>query len=337
MSLKSVFWASMRLLLFYVYAEWKPLVLTREQSRRLKQNIPKLLKIWNDKMYNPKERIWDLKRRIRVNTYTSQKPLSVNLLSEQAPNLLCMPPPEMAQSLMVPAKRALDHLFGHILDANSKLIHGLPFQVNHTLIQDYKSRGLVYFPNNSLHEYETEGRCVLPMQFRQFLRSDSKSIVIDRLWAIYQKHIIANLLLANDLDMSHYDAIENFVNEHGTLYVLKYKAGTGIWMHIDNLLRSDATVYTIGIGRDVIYDMAPIIKQQRDACIFRTHQKEGTMMVLDGDARYKWAHGIPHDRSKKNGTKYTIILRLFHHEALTEYVGKCHELQTEMYSMRHSS
>jgi hypothetical protein len=113
-------------------------------------------------------------------------------------------------------------------------------------------------------------------------------------------------------------------------------------LHIDNLLRCDATVFTVGVGRDVVYDMAQVLDSnpREGPTILRSSNPEGTMMVLDGESRYKWAHGIPCSTQSKGGrdsvkkqTKYTLILRLLHHEELSREIGICKEIGTKMYTM----
>ena len=52
---------------------------------------------------------------------------------------------------------------------------------------------------------------------------------------------------------------------NGMLYLLKYAPSYGIWMHIDNVLRSGANVFTIGVGRDVTHDVVQVIPEASDA------------------------------------------------------------------------
>jgi hypothetical protein len=105
----------------------------------------------------------------------------------------------------------------------------------------------------------------------------------------------------------------------------------GFGLHIDNVLRADATVFTIGVGRPVVYDMTRVLGRNKgdEVCIIRSSNPEGTMMVLDGEARYKWAHGIP----THNGFKYTLVIRLANTARPVRPIGKCIELNTEMYSI----
>ena len=313
--------------------EWQLVKLSVRQKQQLDLNIEKLTSKWQKKQYNCKERIWDVKRKIRFKTYLSQ--IHTGVTASRIPShLYFVQAPSKALSLLVQTKLALDFLFRHILDVNSAYVEMMHHEKEHYVTQ-YKSRGLVYFPNNDLDDYERHGRCTTPDLFRQFLRSNSRLRVVDEFWAQYMEVILQHLTGSENISDEQRTDLENIINEHGMLYLLKYEPGTGIWMHIDNLLRSDATVFTVGIGRSVVYDATEIIGRdtQEQISLLRTCNPEGTMMVMDGSARYEWAHGVPYDRKKRNGTKYTIILRLFHHEKLSKYIGKCVELDADMFTM----
>ena len=304
-----------------------------KQGQHLDLDIESLAVDWQDKQYNSKERIWDVKRRIRLKTYLSQKHQK-GIATDIPSHLLCVHAPDKAKSLLGQTKRALDFLFAHILDVNSTYVEMMHHEKEHYVAR-YKDRGLVYFPTNTTHDYERHGRCTTPASFRAFLQSDQRFRVIDDFWAQYMEIILQHLVGSENITDTQRADLENIINEQGTLYLLKYESGAGIWMHIDNLLRSDSTVFTVGIGRNVVYDATRIIGREKESPIslLRTHNPEGTMMVMDGAARYEWAHGVPYDSKKRNGTKYTIILRLFHHEKLSRYVGKCVELDADMYTM----
>jgi len=54
----------------------------------------------------------------------------------------------------------------------------------------------------------------------------------------------------------------------------------------DNLRRSDATVFTVGVGREVVYDMTTVIdrKKSQEVSMIRSCNPEGTIIVLDEEA-----------------------------------------------------
>jgi hypothetical protein len=59
--------------------------------------------------------------------------------------------------------------------------------------------------------------------------------------------------------------------------------GNGMWMQIDKLRRSDVTVFTVGVGREVVYDITRVIdrKKGQELSMIRSNNAEGTMVVLD--------------------------------------------------------
>ena len=312
---------------------WHHVQLGEKHASHLNLDIRALEKKWIKLNYNCKERIWDLKRRIRIKTWLSQKRVG-GTVTDIPPHVMCVNAPAKAKSLLPQTQQALDFLFSHILDSNSQFVEMMNHEKEY-YISSYKNRGLVYFPTNKLHDYELHGRCVSPAQFRAFLRSDPRLEVIDDFWAEYMKIIYRHLIGSRSITEEQRVELEEIINDQGTLYLLKYEPGAGIWMHIDNLLRSDSTVFTVGIGRRVIYDMTRVIGRQkgRPVSLIRSNKPEGTMMVMDGAARYEWAHAVPYGGKKRNGTKYTIILRVFHHERLSRFVRKCKALDVDMYTM----
>jgi hypothetical protein len=69
--------------------------------------------------------------------------------------------------------------------------------------------------------------------------------------------------------------------------------GNGMWIHIDNLRRSDATVFTVGV--EVVYDITRVIdrKKGQEVSMIRSSNPEGTIVVLDEGTWYKWGHAVP--------------------------------------------
>ncbi len=68
-----------------------------------------------------------------------------------------------------------------------------------------------------------------------------------------------------------------------------------MWMQIDKLRRSDVTVFTVGVGREVVYDITRVIdrKKGQELSMIRSNNAEGTMVVLDEEVWYKWGHVVP--------------------------------------------
>ena len=256
-------------------------------------------------------------------------------------HLKAMHPPFEALKLFAETKTAMDFLFSHLLNVNSKWA-ALAGHPKEKYIGYFKENGMVAFPTNPTSDFEVEGRIAAPSVLRQILQSDPRLRVIDQLWSIYEDKIVQHLAGTEKVEPRVRARIKKHIDEKGELELLKYAPGTGLWLHMDNLLRCDASIFAVGIGRDVVYDMARVIERKpgKGPSIVRTSNPEGTMIVLDGESRYKWAHGVPtYQKSygrrevEKKLPKYSFLLRLYHHEDLSREVGFCKEIGAKMYTM----
>lgn len=320
--------------------EWHEIILTTEQQNT-KIDMPALLLRWTEHNYSSQQRVWDLKELIRFKTYIEQPYTTTHPVQDIPSNLVYLQtPPEAIKTLGV-TKSALDFLFSHLLDINSEFRALLQKPKNNFII-DNKEDGFAIFNFNHTKEYEKNGRVSTPNELRQFLRSETQLKPIDDFWSKYMDIIVRNLAQSAQVTDSERARIESLIDHHGDLCIMRYSEGCGMPMHIDNLLRSDATVFTVGLGRDVVYDVMRVIGRENNdqLSIIRSCQPEGTMMVLDGEARYKWGHSIPYSHSRTNKsshnndhTKYTIILRIFHTSGLSHNIGRCGEIGADMYSI----
>lgn len=316
--------------------EWKHIALTEEQKKHRMPDIKELVKQWEISNSTPKDRVWDLKKMIKVQTYAEQ-PCILTPVDDTPANLVCMPPPADAKEMLLETKLALDLFFSHVADSNSKFAAQLHHERDNYVVNLAKA-GFTIFNFNSTKDYEKHGRVSSPKEIRAFLQSTPEFKVIDDFWSTYMSVLVEHFAATTKLQRSD---IESLINDHGDFCIIKYRPGFGLYMHIDNLLRSDATVFTVGLGRKVVYDMTRVIGREPgepgdSMSIIRSSNPEGTMMVLDGEARYKWGHAIPYSTGK-DGVKYTIILRLFHTPELSQVVGECAELRTTMYSTTSST
>jgi len=315
--------------------QYQKIELTDEQRQKLTINMSSLLQYWNKNNFSTTERVWSLKTKVRMNTYMSQRTID-EPVDDIPKNLFCMHPPPEAIELLSKTKTSLDFFFSHLLNMNSKF-SALQDHPRANYVREFAKTGLVLFPSNKTKEYELHGQCARPSEFRRLLQSEPKLRVIDQLWSIYQDKIIHHLAGTENVPQRLRARIEELIDEYGDLALLKYAPGVGLWMHLDNLLRSDATVFAVGLGREVVYDMTRVLGQNPDEepSILRSYNPEGTMMVLDGESRYKWAHGVPGNGQSNavKKTKYSVILRLFHHEELSRDIGYCKEIKTSMYTM----
>jgi hypothetical protein len=311
--------------------EWRHIALTAKQRETLDAvKMEDLVPSWEERNYSTIDRVWDLKRHIHFDTHIQQEYTSAQV-QDIPSNLVCVHPTDEARQLLPDTKVALDALFQDIQATNTKLSTYLHHK-NKKFVVDHSKDGFVIFNFNYTKDYETHGRVASPNEMRHFLQSCPRFAKIDAFWSKYMDIITQHFTGSAQVSPEERVKIESLINEHGDLCIMKYNPGMGMFMHIDNLLRSDATVFTIGLGRDVVYDMTRVIgrKSDEDVSILRSSNPEGTMMVLDGEGRYKWGHSIPFTT---NGVKYTIILRLFHNKQLSRVIGKCEELNTDMFTM----
>ena len=316
--------------------QWKYITLTTEQRNLRLPDMKELVKKWQISNYTPSERVWDLKEQIKVQTYAEQA-CTLEPVHDTPANIVCMPAPVDAKVILLETKLALDLFFSHVADTNSKFAAQLHHARNNYVVNLEKA-GFTIFNFNPTKDYEKHGRVSSPKEIRAFLQSTPEFKVIDDFWSTYMCVLVEHFAATTKLQRSD---IESLINDHGDFCIIKYRPGFGLYMHIDNLLRSDATVFTVGLGRKVVYDMTRVIGREPgepgdSMSIIRSSNPEGTMMVLDGEARYKWGHAIPYSTGK-DGVKYTIILRLFHTPELSQVVGECAELRTTMYSTTSST
>ena len=313
--------------------EWRYIVLDNEQRHKLSAvKVKELVKSWTERT-PAGHRVWALRAAFKhVKTYIEQEEMETNV-RDIPQGLVCMHTPQEAVTLLPAVKVALHSLFENIQENDQKIGEYLQHK-RPTYIFDRSDMGYIVWNYNSTTDYENNGRLSAPREMLSFLRSVPEFEVIDQFWSVYMKIIakhFSGVVNPTSKDIAH---IENLMSEHGDMCIIKYNEGSGMHLHIDNLLRSDATVFTVGVGRDVVYDVSHVLGREacEDVSIMRSRNPEGTMMLLDGEARYKWLHGIPFSHGQ-NGVKYTILISLFHTAGLTRPIGKCIEFNTDMYSV----
>jgi hypothetical protein len=294
----------------FTIPQWRYIVLTEEQRNKLeKVDVQQLVTSWERDNLPPADRVYFLKIGMQVSTFIEQKEdLQRIVLDIDMPKgLVCMQTPPDAKKILNDTNVALGLLFEH-----------LQFPKN-------KTSGLTIFDRFNIHSPVAK-----PSAIRNFLKSHQKFEVIDRFWSVYMKKLARYFCRSADVTP---DQIEQLMSDNCDMSILKYDDLDGFFMHIDGLVKRDATVFTVGVGRDVVYDMTRAIgRDPQEVSIIRSSNPEGTMMLLDGESRYKWAHGVPGSHTH-NGVKYTIIMRLYHTAGLVRPIGKCTELNTEMYSI----
>lgn len=164
-----------------------------------------------------------------------------------------------------------------------------------------KERGLTFSPSNTPQQFTRHGKAMDVEKFKDILSMKYRplSIIVSKI-ENQLKHLLK-------LDQ------KSFENE-ATVTFVKYESKKGLWMHIDNVLRSNGLVCSVGVGPHVVYDMAPTLLSHddqigKDGFVIRTKFAPGTMILLDGPARMQWAHSLPYDIVQE---KYTILFLLNH-------------------------
>ena len=317
------------------FPEWRYIALDKKQRIKLESvNVEELVQSWEQKKMPPGDRLWELRRGMKIPTYIQQKQdMRTEVLDSDIPlGMLCMHPPDEAVTLLHAAKIGLDSLFVDVPESAKKFGDYLQHIDQTRPYYVYNNKGLGYTTFNyySSEEYRTYGRVSSPKNFLGFLKSQSRFAVIDQFVSIYLKRVAQYFCGYADVTSDNVDRIIS----QGDLCIIKYDDQKGMHQHIDSMLRCDATVFTIGVGRDVVYDMSRALGRNKGdpVSMIRSSNPEGTMMVLDGEARYKWTHGIPYSKAP-NGIKYTIHLCFFHTAELIDRIGRCEELDTDMYSI----
>lgn len=314
--------------------EWKYIALEKQQRNKLtKVNVQELIKSWDERKTPPIERVWQLKQAMMVKTLQQQKENMREKVRDIPRGVLCMHPPDEAVPLLRPTNVAFDSLFVDTQRSATKFeAYMYPVcKTKRQYVKDRRAIGYTKFNSCTSEEYAKYGRCATPKQLREFLKSEPEFAVIDDFISIYMKRIAQYFCgaAATPHDLAR---VEQIVNDQADMVLLKYEDHGGIFQHIDHIMRSDAITFTIGVGRDVTYDMSRALGRDPNepVTIIRSHNPEGSMMVLQDEARYKWSHGVPHS-NQPNGIKYTIHICLFHTTGLTEVTGRCEEFGTDMY------
>lgn len=315
--------------------EWRYIALEKGQRNKLRKvNVQELIKSWDERKTPPIERLYELKRAMVMKTFTQQKEDTRKKVRDVPQGVLCMHPPDEAVTLLRPANVALDSLFADIQSSATKFDAYMHpnCETKRQYVKERKQFGYTKFNSCTSAEYSKYGRVATPKQLREFLKSEPEFAVIDEFISIYMKSIARHFCGDADATPDDIARIEQIVNDQADMTIMKYDDQGGLFQHIDHILRSNAVAFTIGIGRDVTYDMTRALGRdpQEGVTMIRSHNPEGSLMVLQDEARYKWTHGVPHSR-EPNGTKYTIHICLFHTTGLTEVTGRCEEFGTDMY------
>ncbi len=102
---------------------------------------------------------------------------------------------------------------------------------------------------------------------------------------------------------------DDFINVSG-IQILQYFSNIGIRWHFDNITRNrENEIVTINISNNnIYYDMAPVFADAKINKPVRVEIPNGTLIVMGGDSRTKWTHGIPNNIPDYAG-KYSILFK----------------------------
>jgi len=225
------------------------------------------------------ERIWFIKSTIRVKTWISQRTKPVKN-GAMPPGLMLVRNP--APALLKGAREEMIRLFDDQLKTKPK--SRLPYS-------DYrKSRGLYYIfgTDLKLKRFVPYGEALPMLEGYPDLRKFCEAY---------------GTFLCESLNIS----AEVFKTEV-MLLLLMYDEGFGLWLHVDNVARTNGSpICTVSLGPpDVNVDFVPVLKPTRSRIPLRLNCNEGDMLMMQGEARYEWAHGIPYGLPTK---KYTLMFK----------------------------
>lgn len=221
-------------------------------------------------------------------------------------------------SLLSSTARELDRLFADLTRYNAAL--------NVPEVKIIEDDGKTFWPSWRLAKAAHQSEWYMPVNTQSvmtLLKANHFDSIL-KLFKHHYDHILTSIYTARKTDTLSYQELEHHINQNSTMQFLKYRPNDGMNQHIDNLLRSDATVITIGVGRDVVYDMSPVLHRHHKmrGQIARVTLPEGSAVVMNGDVRYHWTHGVPKTQDKS--TKYTMIWMLHHtDEMIKNHVEVC--------------
>ena len=200
----------------------------------IKEKFPKIVYAGEDKERQLKERIWWIKKQIRMNTYfnTPTKPISNPIL-----------PPGLCLFDSVLNDNELEDLYNYF-NKLSIVYEGKNIIASNQI----NTRGLIYYFTGDKGE-------------TQYYKKTMEQIKdIDGNFYNIMKKYVFNMLKIYNLDKLSSDKIkEKFLDKYCQIVILKYTDNRGIWMHIDNIARYDqGPIITTNVGPEyTYYDLSP--------------------------------------------------------------------------------
>lgn len=252
----------------------------------INSKFPEIVYSGDDKDKQLKERIWWIKKQIRMNTYFNTP--SRLIINPTIPPGVCLFDSKLNDE-------ELERLYGYF-----NKLSVVYRQKNIIASNQISTRGLIYYFTGD------EGKT----QYYKKTMEQIKDIDND-FYNLMKKHIYYVLSIYNLDNLGSEKLIEKFLDKYCQVVVLKYTDNRGIWMHIDNVARYDqGPIITTSVGPDyTYYDLSPsLVYNNPNNKFIRVKIKKGMVVVMDGPARMEWAHGLPSNVPYKK-IKYSILLK----------------------------
>jgi len=210
-----------------------------------------------------------------ISYYISEKPTKLNL-----PTGLCIYNPIYHEKKLENIKNKLDLVYNKYI--NYKEFNGIPIK---KLFKKQENGNRVFmFDNLDIYNF-----CKI-------------SYNMDPTLGKYFIEYVVNILqiFKIPLDKIH------LVCKKSKIIIARYESNTGLYSHIDLLKKGNGPIITMSLGSNYnVYDMIPLKDNLKT---IRVYFPMGSIVVLNGEARYEWAHSLPYDlKYNENQTRYSIL------------------------------
>ena len=270
------------------------------------------------------DRIWFVKSKIRVKTYLNQ-PVQPTALPAP-PGLLIAHNTNRGHSLLAGARSDIRELF-----TNEE---GLPLWQRLPHMDYVRGRGLYYIFGTNLYkaamphvEQHNDGD----------LSNQTYVCFKDAYRLLHTRNCpqLAEFCMEKAKSLCNlFELPFNVLEDNCMLLLLRYEPRHGLWLHVDNVARTDGgPICTISLGPpDVNVDFVPLLEPTATRQPLRININEGETVIMQGESRFDWAHGIPYGLDVH---KYTVMFKFMVIPQYEKEDGYSELLRTHFYSMKH--
>ena len=104
--------------------------------------------------------------------------------------------------------------------------------------------------------------------------------------------VVLDDYLSKVISVMKVDSMNDFENR-AKFVLVRYAESKGLHMHVDNVRRSGGAIVSMHVGPDHgQYILGSLDKNKKSETVVLTTRK-GDISVMQGDARFDWAHGLP--------------------------------------------